>query len=137
MKNIKKIAIVLSFLSILGFAYALTTLAQGSILKDTKQTEINNSTNSFADQGGYDKTKSLEDMIATAIRMVLATLGTIFIVFMFVAGNMWMQAAGNEEKIKKSKARIQSLVIGLIIVLIAYALSSGFSGLLASALLRQ
>ncbi len=74
---------------------------------------------------------NLEEMIGAIIRLALSILGIIFITLIFVAGNDWMQAAGNEEKIKKARARIQSLIIGLVIVLLGYALSYGFSTILA------
>lgn len=131
-----KITIILLFLAITFLSVVPTTKAQEGILKETKKTEFNNNLNTFADQAAIEREKSLEEMIGTAIKVVLTALGTIFIAMMFVAGNTWMQAAGNEEKIKKSQARIQSLIVGLIIVLLAYALSAGFSGLLARALLK-
>lgn len=69
--------------------------------------------------GAYPPTgASLEDIIGTIVRIALSVLGAIFITLMFVAGNDWMQAAGNEEKIKKARARIQSLIIGLVIVVL-------------------
>jgi uncharacterized membrane protein YwzB len=128
--------ILLSFIALNCFFVVPLVNAQEGIIKDSKQTEFNNNLNTFADQASLDRTKDLETMIGTAIKIVLGALGTVFIIFMFVAGNTWMQAAGNEEKIKKSKARIQSLIVGLVIILLAYALSSGFSGLLARALLQ-
>ncbi|MFA6514090.1 MAG: hypothetical protein WCT50_02230 [Patescibacteria group bacterium] len=136
MRSKIKITIILLFLAITSFSIVPTTKAQEGILKETKKTEFNNNLNTFADQAAIERQKSLEEMIGTAIRVVLTALGTIFIAMMFVAGNTWMQAAGNEEKIKKSQERIRSLIIGLIIVLIAYALSAGFSGLLSRALLK-
>lgn len=74
----------------------------------------------------------INNIIITLVRLALSLLGILFLTFIFVAGNQWMQAAGNEEKIKKSKARIQSAIVGLAIVLIAYALSYGFSSVLKS-----
>jgi uncharacterized membrane protein YwzB len=133
--TITSLFISLSCLFVFANVNAQSGLTSG-IIKDSKKTELDNNLNKFADQTSVDRTKSLEEMIGTAIQIVLGTLGTIFIVLMFVAGNTWMQAAGNEEKVKKSKARIQSLIVGLVIVLLAYALSSGFSGLLAKALLK-
>lgn len=131
-----KIAIILFFLAFTCLFSITTVRAQNEILQNNKKTEFTNNLNNFADQASIEREKSLETMIATAIKIVLASLGTMFIVLMFVAGNSWMQAAGNEEKIKKSKARIQSLIVGLVIIMIAYALSSGFSGLLSSVLLK-
>lgn len=86
---------------------------------------------------GYDTNVGLTDIIANIIRMVLVVLGIIFIVLIFVAGNDWMQAAGNEEKVKKSKSTIINLIIGLCIILIAYALTAGLGGLVSNMLLTK
>jgi ABC-type phosphate transport system auxiliary subunit len=42
---------------------------------------------------------------------------------MIVAGFQWMTAAGNETKVEKALSMIKTAVIGLIIVLAAYAIT--------------
>ncbi|HZJ40912.1 MAG TPA: hypothetical protein VFD16_01445 [Candidatus Saccharimonadales bacterium] len=126
--------IILTFV-IFSFLAITIVNAQGTILTDTKKNEYNNKLNAVS-QGSdtFSQTDSLETSIAIALKVVLGALGVIFIAMMFVAGNEWMQAAGNEEKIKKAQERIQSLIIGLVIILLGYALSSGFSKLLTNGL---
>lgn len=136
MKKIIQISSLITILIISGFLFTSVVSAQGSVLTDTKKNEYNDKLNTFSQGANYDQNTSLENTIATTLKIVLSTLGTIFIVMMFVAGNDWMQAAGNEEKVKKAKARIQSLIVGLVIILLAYALASGFSKLVAGALLK-
>lgn len=136
MRKIIQITSIFTILMIFGFLLAAGVKAQGSVLTDTKKNEYNNKLDTFSQESGTAQNASLEATIALALKIVLSTLGTIFIVMMFVAGNEWMQAAGNEEKIKKAKARIQSLIVGLVIILLAYALASGFSKLVAGALLK-
>jgi hypothetical protein len=65
---------------------------------------------------------SLEDTISSIINLVLSFLGIVFILFIYAGAN-WMLAGGNEEKVGKSKKLIKQAVIGLIIVLVSYALS--------------
>lgn len=125
-----KISTIIFTLIIGIFLSNQLVLAQGSILTDEKKSEYNDKLNTFSQESNYPQNDSLETMIANAIKVILGVLGTIFIAMMFIAGNEWMQAAGNEEKIKKAKERIQSLIIGLVIIILAYALSSGFSKLL-------
>lgn len=86
---------------------------------------------------GYDTNVGLSDIIANIVKMVLAVLGTIFIVLIFVAGNDWMQAAGNEEKVKKSKSTITNLIIGLCVILIAYTITAYLGGLISNMLLTK
>ena len=116
------------------FCLVLIIPAQAALINGEKKTDFdNNIKNVLQDTDySYTNTRDIENIIAIIIRLVLSLIGAIFLVLIFVAGNQWMQAAGNEEKIKKSKARIQSAIIGLLIVLIAYALSSGFSSLLTT-----
>jgi len=110
--------------------------AQAGLINSEKVTEFNTNINTVASTSEYDTTKSLEDMIATVVRILLSVLGAIFVLLTFLAGNDWIQAAGNEEKVRKSKDTIKHLAIGLALVLIAYALSSYLGKLVASVLLK-
>jgi len=62
-------------------------------------------------------------LIAYIIQVLLGFLAVIFLVLMVYAGYNWMMARGNEEKVNKSLATIRMAIIGLIIVLGAYAIS--------------
>jgi len=66
---------------------------------------------------------SLEERIGSMIQVFLSFLGVIFLILMLYAGFRWMTAAGEEEQITKAKDTIRAAVIGLVIVLAAYALS--------------
>ncbi|HRT11147.1 MAG TPA: hypothetical protein P5194_01210 [Patescibacteria group bacterium] len=63
-------------------------------------------------------------VVARIVKIALGFLGTIAVVLIIVAGFQWMTAAGNEEKIGKAKKLMSAAVIGLVIVLMAFALSS-------------
>ncbi len=65
----------------------------------------------------------LEDRIGDIIGIFLSFLGVIFLILMLHAGYNWMTAAGDEEKITKAKDTIRAAIIGLIIIVAAYALS--------------
>lgn len=67
---------------------------------------------------------SLGYVISFVIRAALSLLGVIFIVIMVFAGYRWMTASGNEEAIKKSQESIKRAIIGLIIVVLAYAITA-------------
>ncbi len=60
---------------------------------------------------------------ANIIKMALGAIGTIFMVLIVYAGFLWMTAGGEEEKTSKAKKLIFNAVIGLVIVLSAYALT--------------
>ena len=58
------------------------------------------------------------------IRNILSILGLVFIIITIYAGFIWMTAGGNDEKVAEAKKWIFSGIIGLAIILSAYALSS-------------
>lgn len=136
----KKIFVFISL-----FIFANLIISPVSALNLINQNKINDtvgpsgtmSTLAGGNGAGYDTNVGLSDIIANIIRMVLAVLGTIFIVLIFVAGNDWMQAAGNEEKVKKSKSTITNLIIGLCVILIAYTITAYLGGLISNMLLTK
>jgi len=62
-------------------------------------------------------------IINTVISAALALLGVIFLILMLYAGYNWMVARGDEEKVAKAKETITRAIIGIIIVVGAYAIS--------------
>jgi len=68
-----------------------------------------------------------KDVITTAggvINALLAVVGTIFFVLTIYAGVLWMTAAGEEEKVTKATNILKAAVIGLFIVMSAYAITA-------------
>lgn len=68
--------------------------------------------------------QDLTDTIGLLIGVLLGFLGVVFLVLIIYAGLLWMTAAGNEDSVKKAKSILLNSVIGLIILLSAYAISS-------------
>ncbi|MCH7492620.1 Ig-like domain-containing protein, partial [Patescibacteria group bacterium] len=65
------------------------------------------------------------DLLSTVINVVqwaLGFLGLVAVIFIMYGGFIWMTAAGNQEKVAKAKQIIQRAVIGLVIVLLAWAI---------------
>ncbi len=67
---------------------------------------------------------SLTTTIGSLIAVLLGFLGVIFLILIIYAGLLWMTAAGNEDNVKKAKSILLNSVIGLVILLSAYAISS-------------
>lgn len=78
-----------------------------------------------SDGAGYNTASStpLTGYVSKIITALLSVLGVIFLAFTIYGGIMWMTAAGNEEKVKKARELIVESIIGVIIVLAAYAIS--------------
>ena len=67
-------------------------------------------------------TADLESTVVNIIQWVLGFLGLIAVIFILYGGFVWMTASGNEEKVSKAKKVITAAVIGLIVVLLAWAI---------------
>jgi len=79
-----------------------------------------------ADNAGYDTrdaNNQFDSMIGKIILAALSLLGVIFLILLIYAGYLWMTAAGNEQQVSKAQSMITTAIIGLFIVLSAYAIS--------------
>jgi hypothetical protein len=72
---------------------------------------------------GYDTNTDIYQIIGTVISTALSLLGVIFIVLIIYGGIMWMTSEGDEGRVEKAQKIIREAVVGLIIVLAAYAIS--------------
>ncbi len=77
----------------------------------------------FATTAGLGEA-DLVDTIAQIIRIALGFLGVIAVVIILLGGFKWMTAGGNDEKVKEAKKLIFSGIIGLVIIISAYAIAS-------------
>jgi phage shock protein PspC (stress-responsive transcriptional regulator) len=68
--------------------------------------------------------KDLDETLGLLINVLLGLLGIIFLVLVIYAGFLWMTAGGDEKRVAKAKSIIITAVIGLVILLSAYAISS-------------
>jgi hypothetical protein len=71
-----------------------------------------------------------EQIISTAITAILSLLGVIFVSLIVYSGFLWMIAGGDEQKVTKAKDILRESLIGLTVVIAAYALSYFFIGFL-------
>lgn len=60
--------------------------------------------------------------IGLFLNQALLYLGIIFFLLVVYAGLLWMSASGNDSKVEKAKDVLISAVVGLIIVVSAYAI---------------
>ena len=67
-------------------------------------------------------TADLEATVINIIQWVLGFLGLIAVIMILIGGFQWMTAGGNEDKVASAKKIISAAVIGLIIILLAWAI---------------
>jgi len=65
----------------------------------------------------------IPSIVGRLINGLFALVGVIFFILLVYGGLLWMTARGNEENIKKAKDLIIAAIIGLLIVLAAYAIA--------------
>ena len=63
-------------------------------------------------------------IVSTVVKAALGVVAIIFFVLVIAAGFRWMTAGGSEEPIKKAKDQIKHALIGLVIVIFSYAITS-------------
>jgi hypothetical protein len=69
------------------------------------------------------------------IQPVLGILGLLFLVLTIYAGILWMTAQGDPKQVQKAKDILVSAVIGVVIIVAAYALTTAvFNGLTTGSL---
>ena len=115
----KKITIALiSFI----FLFSIANISSAQLLNDQSKSAMSGNANLVGTSGGLGQL-SVGAIVATIIQTCLGLLALIFLVLMVFAGFQWMTAAGNETKVSKAQETIKTAVIGIVIVLAAYAIT--------------
>ena len=81
---------------------------------------------------GTDAEVGLEELIANIINVLLAALGIVFLVLVVYAGFLYLTSQGDPEKAKKAIKLLTQAVIGLVIIIAAYAIAAFVIGKLAT-----
>ena len=126
----KKKIIFISLFFLLFLGLGTITRAQTTGSTDPTINGLNKAAgqvNAFQNQVPNESTYNLNFFATTAgkvIGAVLAFVGVLFLILVIYGGILWMTAAGNEQTITKARTLIINSIVGLIIVLAAYALVS-------------
>ncbi len=62
--------------------------------------------------------------VVAIIKFVLTVIGFLFFALLFYAGYLWTTAGGNDESVKKAQGIASKAVIGLSIILAAWAITT-------------
>lgn len=120
-KKRKFIGISLSAIFIVGFIFCSTLLTAEAYDFGKDSGLI-----TTAREAGYNEneTPQPEAIIGQGIQAILGFLGVLFLALIIYAGFTWMIAQGNDQKVTRAKNIMEGAAIGLIIVIMAYAISS-------------
>lgn len=122
-KKLLTFLIIISSWVCVGFP--LLVQAQGTPTITPTVNPLVNRLESVGTHAGYSQAtgpSTILEIVGTGIRVGLSLLGVIFIILILLAGFNWMTAAGDEEKITKAGRTIRAAIIGLLIIVAAYAL---------------
>ena len=114
-QNFKKIAISLLTFGGLAVLFFLPQLA-GAQTNDLFGVR-------FGEETGLGA-RDPRETVALIIRIFMGFLGTIAIIIILLGGFKWMTAAGNEEKVSEAKRLLGAGIIGLVIILSAFAITT-------------
>lgn len=120
MKIAKKHIFAFIILSITSIAIVIASLpAQADNSLVTSQVGMKEIGTVFGNSTPAD----IRTTVAKIINVILGFLGVIFLGLAVYAGFLYMTASGNEEKTKASLDLLRNAVIGLIILLAAWAIT--------------
>lgn len=98
----------------------------------TNAINSNDNLNAFQTASGLGDA-DLSTMIGTLVKAILSLLGVVAILIVLYGGFKWMTAAGDETKVDGAKKLIISGIIGIVIVVAAYAIASFVLGAIQNA----
>jgi len=65
-----------------------------------------------------------DDLVKRAINWGLYAAGSIAVIFLIVGGFQYVASRGNEEQMEKAKKTITAAIIGIVIIVMAFAIVS-------------
>jgi len=86
-------------------------------------TNLDTQDSALIGSSGLSGNSNLATIISVLIQTVLGFLGIVFLALTIMAGFKWMNSQGNEAEIKAAQGSLKNSIIGLLIVLAAYAIT--------------
>ncbi|MCX6745536.1 MAG: pilin [Candidatus Parcubacteria bacterium] len=113
------------FFILLGLGLALSQVWAYSF------SDITGFSSTTAGEAGLTKT-STSDIVASVIKIVLSITGALFVILFIYGGFVWLTSTGNPEKIGKAKKAVSFAVVGALIVVAAYSITTYVVSLIPS-----
>jgi hypothetical protein len=107
--------------------YILPVAGVFAFVKDAFAENLKDAGNILGQIGSKAGTSSVSDpgkIVGTVINVALTLVGIIFLSLMVYAGYLWMTARGETDKVEEAKKIITAAIIGIAIVLSAYAITA-------------
>ncbi|MDD2646666.1 MAG: Ig-like domain-containing protein [Patescibacteria group bacterium] len=107
----------------LAFLFFILLILVGQFSVAHAQPPMNEGLEQFSNTTELPSTP-LPIIIGRIVRFILGFLGLIAVVIVVYGGFIWMTSGGNEEKITRAKKLMAAGIIGLLIIILAYAFAS-------------
>jgi Na+/proline symporter len=65
---------------------------------------------------------NLVTVVVRLVNLALGFLPLVAVIFVILGGLQWMTSGGDEEKVGRAKRTISSAIIGIVVVLLAWAI---------------
>ncbi len=72
---------------------------------------------------GAEEPTPLPEVVGNIVKAALSVLGIVAVGLIIYGGYLWMTGRGKEERITKAKETLEAAIIGLAIILAAYAIT--------------
>lgn len=135
MLKLKYLLIIISLISITGLTFTTTDLRAGKTIEDNFTDSLVGTAQQTGhldgDTPAFFGSDDPIEIIGLVIKVLLSFLGVIFLVLLIYGGYLWMMDRGEEALAKKAKDVIKNAIIGLIIVLAAYAITALFTQMMS------
>ncbi len=119
MKHIAKYASFITAATMMATAFVTPAFAQSTGQPAPGDLGLN----TIAQNAGLGQ-NNLYQTVGSVIKIILSLLGVVAIVLVIYGGFKWMTSGGSEKDVDAAKGILLSGVIGFVIILSAYALSS-------------
>lgn len=84
----------------------------------------NTSIGTVRTQSGVTGTNDVYTIAGRIINVVLGFLGIVLLGYLLYAGFLWMTSGGESDKAEQARTMITNAIIGLVIIVAAFAISS-------------
>ena len=84
---------------------------------------MGNGVGSAGTAAGLAQANDLPTIVANVVNVMLGALGIVFLVLVVYAGFLYLTSNGEEKNVGKAKKMLTQAVIGLVIIVSAYAIS--------------
>lgn len=118
-----------------AFGLSLAMIALSLLPQFLLAANLNDAMGTLSNAGNKAGTgdAEVENVVGSIINAALSMVGLIFLVLMIYGGFLWMTARGDESAIEKAQKIISAAVVGLVVIMAAYAITFFVTSRLESA----